>query len=210
MRIVADHLRPQNSDAVTVAVTGHRFLANIDELLPAIDCVLDAVEARWPGLPLTVISALAEGSDRLVAGRALTRPGAKLIVPLPMPEKEYAQDFRQPGSWEEFLHLLGRAECVVRFPPASTRPMAYEAAGEWMLEQSDLLIALWDGQPAGGNGGTGNVVALARAKALPLAWIHAHNHKPGCENLSLATPQGLVTFENFDPQDQPIDSHFKQ
>ena len=56
---------------IVVGVTGHRFLHRLDELVPRIDAVLDFIEAAWPGAALTVVSSLAEGSDRLVVGRVL-------------------------------------------------------------------------------------------------------------------------------------------
>ncbi len=167
-------------------------------LIPAIDAALEGIEARWPGLPLRLISALAEGSDRLVVERALCRPQAQLLVPLPMPAADYALDFRLPDSQTHFTHLLAQAAEVVYFPPAVTRPAAYTAAGRYMLAHCDLLIALWDGQPAHGDGGTGSVVAEARRCGLPLVWIRAHNHKPGFEKPSYTIVQGKTTFENFD------------
>ena len=191
--------RPLKCPAVvSVGVTGHRFLRETDELILAIDGVLEGIERRWPGLPLRLISALAEGSDRLVAERALCRPHAQLLVPLPMPEAEYTLDFRLPNSETHFFHLLGRADAVIRFPPAATRPAGYATAGHYMLAHCDLLIALWDGQPAHGDGGTGSVVAEARRCGLPLVWIRAHNHKPGFENPPRAIVQGKTTFENFE------------
>ena len=58
-------------------------------------------------------------------------------------------------------------------PPCPLREAAYAAAGLAVLDRCDLLIALWDGMPARGPGGTGDQVAEARARALPLVWIHA-------------------------------------
>ena len=182
---------------VTVGVTGHRFLRQTDELIPAIGVALDAIATRWPGLPLMIISALAEGSDRLVVKRVLLHSGAKLVVPLPLPEDEYMRDFRLPGSSLEFLSLLAQASRIVRLPPAPSRPAAYSAAGEFMLAHCDLLIALWNGQPAHGDGGTGSVVAAARGCGLPLIWIHAHNDKPGSLTSGLTTTQGRMTYENW-------------
>ena len=49
-----------------------------------------------------------------------------------------------------------------------------------------------------GQGGTGEVVAQARARGKPIAWIHAGNRKPGTmEPTSLGADQGRVTYENL-------------
>jgi len=192
-----DRLAQSPPYTVRIGVTGHRFLSRVDELIPRIDAVLDQIEAEWPGAALTVISALAEGSDRLVVARLFYRYRARLVVPLPLPEAEYAQDFLTPASRQEFLDLLAQADEIIRFPAVSTRPAGYAAAGHYMLDHCDLLIALWDGQPAHGDGGTGTVVASARQQRLPIAWIYTHNHKPGYEHPPMTTPQGAVIFENF-------------
>ncbi len=61
-----------------------------------------------------------------------------------------------------------------------------------------MLLAVWDGQPPQGAGGTGWVVSEARRRGLPLAWVHAGNRQPGSEQpVSLGDEQGTVTFERF-------------
>lgn len=183
--------------ALVIAVTGHRFLRDVDDLLLPIDGVLDVIETTWIGAALTIISALAEGSDRLIVQRLLGRRKARLVVPLPMPENLYLQDFRSAGSRQEFLHLLAQADEIVRFPADIARPISYAAASDYMLAHCDLLIALWDGHPAQGDGGTGNVVAAARQLGLPIAWIYTHNHEPGYPHPPPTNAQGAVVFENF-------------
>ena len=42
------------------------------------------------------------------------------------------------------------------------------AAGRLLVERSDRLIAVWDGLPARGPGGTADVVAYARALSRPV------------------------------------------
>ena len=48
------------------------------------------------------------------------------------------------------------------------RAQAYEAAGRYVVDHCDLLIAVWDGKPARGRGGTAEIVAYAREKKRPL------------------------------------------
>jgi hypothetical protein len=87
---------------------------------------------------------------------------------------------------------------VVELPPAPSREAAYEAGGRFVLEHCHALIAVWDGQGAQGQGGSGEIVAEARSLGLPIAWVHAGNRKPGTEEpTSLGEEQGNVTFEGF-------------
>jgi hypothetical protein len=183
---------------LAVGVTGHRYLADLEKHSAGVEAALRRIERSFPREPLVVISPLAEGADRLVAQHFLERPGTHLIVPLPLPQSDYMTDFASNSSREEFLHLLAQADEVITLPPESSRDQAYTAAGWYVLEHSDVLIALWDGKTAQGVGGTGEIVAQARARSLPLAWIHAGNRLPGTNiPTSLGPDQGKVTFEHF-------------
>ena len=92
---------------------------------------------------------------------------------------------------------MTRANEIVRFPAAAARPAGYVAAGQYMLAHCDLLIALWDGKPARGAGGTADVVAQARQLCLPIAWIYTHHDRLGAAQPPTAPAQGTVIFENF-------------
>ena len=72
-----------------------------------------------------VISALAEGADRIVARQVLDRhSGSSLIVPLPLPASDYLRELKSDRSRAEFLELLSRADSVVEMAPAITRDHA--------------------------------------------------------------------------------------
>ena len=185
-------------DPVRIGVTGHRVLAGTDIVASAIDRALARIEGGHPGRPLVVVSALSEGADRLVAEAVLRRPGARLEAVLPLPRFEFLDDFATPESKEEFLRFLDRADSLTELPAQDSRDEAYAAANDRLLDGIDVLIAVWDGKGAQGHGGTAEVVARARARGLPLAWVHAGNRVPGTmEATSLGAEQGLVTYENL-------------
>jgi hypothetical protein len=54
--------------------------------------------------------------------------------------------------------------------PHSCRP-AYAAANAAMLATVDMLIAVWDGRPGTRKGSTGDVVAAAHQRGLPLTVV---------------------------------------
>jgi hypothetical protein len=181
-----------------IGVTGHRILAERERVVVGIETALGRIEARFPGRALVVVSALAEGADRLVAEAVLGRTGSRLVAVLPMPRSDYLSDFAMPESRDEFLRLLAGAAEVVELPASFSRTQAYAAANERLLDGIDVLVAVWDGGGAQGQGGTAEVVARARTLRLPLAWVHAGNRRPGTmEPTSLGTDQGHVTFENL-------------
>lgn len=181
-----------------VGVTGHRVLAESGRVQSGIAEALGRIEASHPGLSLVIISTLAEGADRLVAEAVLKRPGARLEAVLPRPKFDFMNDFATAESKEEFLGFLERADRVVELPAHADREQAYAVANERLLSESEVLVAVWDGQEAQGEDGTAEVIAGARARSLPLAWIHAGNRKPGTmEPTSLGAEQGRVTYEGL-------------
>lgn len=48
---------------------------------------------------------------------------------------------------------------------------SYEAVGRVVLDQSDVLMAIWDGKSEHGEGGTGQVVTEALERGIPVIWI---------------------------------------
>jgi hypothetical protein len=50
----------------------------------------------------------------------------------------------------------------------SSGRLAYVAANERMLASVEMLVAVWDGVPAQGKGGTADVVEQARASGVPI------------------------------------------
>lgn len=156
----------QGATGVRLGVTGHRTFAGAAAVAHLVDAVLDDL-----GPSGRVVTSLAEGADRLAAARAVGRTGWDHEVVLPLEAEDYERDFADETSVAEFRALLASAVGVHRVAPAATREDAYLAAGLAVLDRSDALLAVWDGEGARGTGGTAEIVAEARARALPLTWI---------------------------------------
>ncbi len=161
-------------------------------LAQALGAVADAV-ARFEKSPdarfyatgetprLRANSPLAEGADRLFAQEAL-RLGYELCCIMPFAQAEYEQDFQSADSFESdslarFQALLAEAEAgpgLTRFELDGRRDRhdeAYEAAGGVVLNQSDLLVAVWDGGASRGAGGTVDTLRQAIDLGVPTLWI---------------------------------------
>lgn len=163
---------------IIIGVTGHRRLENEPALASDVASVLAKIERLIPTLQatpveFTVLSPLAEGADRLVAREVLTRAGARLEAVLPMEEDEYAADFELPGSRAEFEALLSTARTRRRLPPSPSQAEAYAKAGRYVVDHCDVLIAIWDGEPGNGKGGTSEIIEYAREAQCPLFWIRS-------------------------------------
>jgi hypothetical protein len=172
---------------LVIGVTGHRDLR--DEDVPRLEQEVAAIIATLQreyfdgdqDTPIIVLSALAEGADRLVARVAL-KAGARLIAPLPMPLEEYRRDFDpglKPGNMAEFNALLAQAIAAPVMPVRGTsleairedrgkRAEQYRAVGIFITQHCHVLLALWDGDSANAAaGGSAEVVGFKR-DGIPL------------------------------------------
>ena len=162
---------------LTIGVTGHRDLL-ADEVPALKKLVRDfflQLRGDYPDLDLQLITPLAEGSDSLVAEVALEL-GIGLIVPLPMPQAEYEQDFSSTAAVETFRDSLGKARIIhlQTLPEAGThidtpqeRDRQYAQLGIFISNHSQVLLALWDGKPSTAAGGTASVVNYHLTAVMP-------------------------------------------
>ena len=132
-----------------------------------------------PSKLLRVISPLAEGADRLVAEEGL-RLGAELDAPLPFAQDEFEKDF--PQTVRSFRELLAQAKVLTldgaRDQQGDLQNESYSENGRFVVRNCDLLIALWDGKPARGLGGTAEIVRFATQARCPVWWIDAIGSAP--------------------------------
>jgi hypothetical protein len=122
----------------------------------------------------SILSALAEGADRLVVKVALDGDlDVELGAVLPLAVEDYLEDFKTDESRREFEQLLKRSAAQVKLQrPRSQesyqREAAYERAGRYIVDRSDVLIAVWDGRESQGHGGTAEIVDYARQRGVPV------------------------------------------
>ncbi|GAB4086423.1 hypothetical protein GCM10028784_30530 [Myceligenerans cantabricum] len=144
-----------------VAFTGHRGLP--DDVVPLVDSALRQVLARYDS-ELVGISSLADGADTLFA-RAVLDAGGRLPAVIP------AINYREalPAEHRPVLDdLLAHATDVVHLDYPDSTSESHMPAAERMLDDADELIAVWDGKPARGYGGTADIVTEARRRNVPV------------------------------------------
>ena len=164
---------------LVVGVTSHRNLA-ASEVEPIRQLVRDffaSLKREFSELPLVVLSALAEGGDRLVAREALAA-GARLIAPLPLSQVSYAEDFIDAESRATFESCASEPKsCNCRLVRGNTlaavavhgeaRDRQYAQAGVFVASHSHILLTLWDGHESDLLGGTAQVVRYALHGVMP-------------------------------------------
>lgn len=212
MTLSADQAPPGSVSAIAdgripldlrIGVTGHRNLADTPRLREAIELARELiVDQLRPAIrdrcSLVVVSALADGADRIVADRVLARHRARLEVILPMPRADYVTDFDSKDSFLEFEQLLDQASWVATIRPSRTRQDAYLEAGHAVIDRADITIAVWDGRPAAGKGGTGDLVWYLREQRRPWIWVSPDGSQVVAENLEKLADTGWLDMKDPD------------
>ncbi len=196
-----------------VGITGHRREALPAEALPAIEQRLREVLAMlaseaaavhererefFSAAPprLLFVSALADGADQMGASIALEL-GFELHAVLPFDRERYRADLADDEARERLDALLGRASCVLELPGETGHNLdSYVMAGRATVAHSDVLIAVWDGLPPRGRGGTGEVVRAAFDRATPTVHIPIRADEPVCLRWAAFEPAVVTQHED--------------
>ncbi len=179
---------------LTLGVTGYRSARLGHDNLPAItahiaqtpDAIARAAATLTPVPRLRLVSSLADGGDTIVALQAVAL-GWQLLAALPLPRATYRADFATANDVAAYEHLLASAEAVFELPGQHSsaelatphdRAGAYECAGRVVLDQCDVLIAVWDRDPVVRRGGTAQIVAEAVVRDIPVIHIDPLESRP--------------------------------
>ena len=124
------------------------------------------------------VSPIADGADQVAAEVALEL-GWELQAVLPFERAHYRSTLANHGARERFDALLDRATCVLELPGAAGHDLdAYVMTGRATVAHCDILIAVWDGLPPRGRGGTGEVVQLALTRGTAVAHVPLEPEAP--------------------------------
>lgn len=150
---------------IRIGVTGHRNLKKecISHYKQQVIELL--ISLKEENKDILLYSSLAEGADRLVVVvcRSLM---IDYIGVLPMDSASYRFDFTGTSK-REFDNFLMHATSMIEmqwlnkpstFFNSSDRDAQYEAAGYYIANECDVLIALWDGMQSYLRGGTSETV----------------------------------------------------
>jgi hypothetical protein len=143
-----------------IGIAGHRGLPPQTEELVA--AALSEELELYAGAELVGVSCLAGGPDQLFARAVLDLGGALEVV---VPAERY-RDGLDPDEQRGYDELLARAKHVERLPFVESTSQAHLAGGQVVVDRSERLLAVWDGQPARGLGGTADFVSYARQKGV--------------------------------------------
>ena len=132
-----------------IGVSGHQSRPGLDW-----DWAAARIREEFSRAPVAgAYTSLAVGADQLFAREALAL-GVPVTAVVPMPDYERTFD---PDGLSAYHGLLARCE-VVQLDGGVPDEEAFLAAGRRVADSSDLLVAVWDGKPAAGLGGTADIV----------------------------------------------------
>lgn len=157
---------------ITLAIgfTGHRKLPDEAKCRQAIRKVLLDWMDKVPGVVYGVTSA-AVGGDLLFAETCLEL-NLPIRVFLPFPKEQFRGDFDEP-DWARAECVFGKALSVEVTGAGEKLTERYYECGIETVQQSQVLLALWDGEPSQGLGGTADMVHFAKEQGRAVIWIHS-------------------------------------
>jgi hypothetical protein len=118
---------------------------------------------------LSGISSLAAGTDQLFAQIVLdlNRP-IEVVIPC----EHYEDAFSDPKAVEIFRELKARATKSYLLPYREPSEKAFFEAGKRVVQMSNVVVAVWNGKPAAGMGGTGDIVKYALRAGKKVLHLH--------------------------------------
>lgn len=180
----------QVKPTIVIGVTGHRHIKHDDKaLINKITGELHTIRDAHQGADFILLTGLAEGADRLIAKLAMKELKAILIAVLAVPEEFFMMDFANGQSKRQFKNYLKKSDVIITAPLLSkkarqdytpSRNNQYAWIGAFIALYSNYLIAVWDGKPARGRGGTADVVRwfkYGRIPKLMLTELSKHSKK---------------------------------
>ncbi len=155
---------------LAIGFTGHRNLPDEPKCRKLICDFLERQKATSPGKVYGVSSA-ASGAD-LIFAESCTQLGIPLRVLLPLSHEDFRKDF-DGATWLRVEKVLSAAISVEVTGDREIRAERYYECGIETVQQSQLMIALWNGKPSKGLGGTEEIVAFAKKMGKPVVWFHS-------------------------------------
>jgi hypothetical protein len=175
---------------LVIGFSGHRHLGeHAGAAANAVREVIDKLASRWPRI--AGISSAASGGDTLFAEEMLRRD-VPLSIVLPFPCERFKTDFEAepPDAWPRSEEIIRRAveldvvhqldadvgmvvESGLQAEQQRALGKERDAKAYWettlrTVDRSDVFLAIWNGKPGKGAGGTADAVKYARQIRLPL------------------------------------------
>jgi hypothetical protein len=181
---------------IILSVTGHRNISNPsdDALIKHLTSYFENLKNGCNNTPIYLLSALAEGADR-IAAQAAVKAKISLFAVLPMQIARYEDTFLEEDSkFNELLDSAVNGKNPYIIPDAKIskeemekieklgeieqreeyKRLQFLALGKFLVSNSHMVIALWNGKDSKEEGGTADTVRMAH---FGLDWRDLEKYK---------------------------------
>jgi len=147
-----------------VGVSGHRHRENVDW-----EWTRTTLVKFFVSNPNAIAwSSLAVGADQLFAEVAFAYGGGHVAV---IPGgRDYVETFSDLDR-DKYNVLHKRSKRTLKVGTEATAKN-FKKAGERIVREVDLMIFIWDGEAARGEGGTAEIVAYAQLQNVKSIWLN--------------------------------------
>lgn len=151
---------------VKVGITGHRDLNKEKITQYKLEVLKQLKILKQQYSEIIIYSSLADGADRLVVHETI-KENIDFIAVFPMKKDIYIEDFNH-DSKHEFEEIIQKAKQIIVMDTSIdisfNKDIQYELASKYISDNSDILLALWDGTYNGLKGGTSETVKYHLSK----------------------------------------------
>lgn len=164
---------------IIVSVTGHMSLTESSEVEVSrcTERFFTELQLRYPNTEILLLSGMSEGTDRIVSNVALDM-GIDVCPVLPMSIDRYKETFAGYGykdsleSCQDFDHILKRSltPYILNYDDVN-EIQAFRELAAYLVSNSHILIAAWDGVASDYRGGTYDTLRMAYS-GVDLDLIH--------------------------------------
>ena len=115
------------------------------------------------------LTSLAIGADQLFAEILLEQHLPFIAV---IPSLNYEDTFKEDIHLSNYKKLLLSSSNIVHLNFNEPTESSFLESGKYIVEHSDIIMAVWDGFPSKGLGGTGDIVNYAEGLNKPIIYIN--------------------------------------
>lgn len=155
---------------VKIGIIGHRNLQDEHQVEEQIENKIQELLSARKAIEFEAYSSIAYGADTLFV-RVAEKHKAKIKLILPFPKAEYKETFVTENSEKTEERLNEFEKLCERYIPEivneeipkneAERNQNYFDCGKALIDKSEVLIAIWDGFPVDGIGGTAQILEYA-------------------------------------------------
>jgi len=140
-------------------VTGHRDVKDVEEVKSSVTSLLKSYQDTYANTPFVLLSALADGADSIVA-EAAKDLNIDFHAVLPYEKEKYLETINNKEKFDELVSYAKKVMVLDCHEDANGKHThCYQELGEYIVNNSNILIALWDEEEEEvKNGGTAAIV----------------------------------------------------